>query len=158
MLHQRNGPHDGPGAARRGGGGGGGTRIGFVGKNDDARVRAGARAGIVDLQGATMLPGFIDNHTHLIGGGRHLQGIDLRPCRSKEEFSGTLREYAAAHRGAWITDGDWDHEAWSPVRLPRRDWIDEFTPTPRSSSSGSTATWRWQTRPRSPGRHHGLDT
>ena len=103
-----------------------GTRIGFVGKNDDARVRAGARAGVVDLQGATMLPGFIDDHTHLVGGGRHLQGIDLRPCRSKEEFSRTLREYAAAHSGAWITDGDWDHEAWSPARLPRRDWIDDI--------------------------------
>ena len=105
-----------------------GNRISFVGRSDDARVRAGARAEIIDLEGATMLPGFIDNHTHLIGGGRHLQGIDLRPCRSKEEFIRTLGEYTAAHRGSWITDGDWDHEAWRPAQLPRRDWIDPVTP------------------------------
>jgi len=104
-----------------------GDRISFVGQNDDARVHAGNRAEVVDLRGATMLPGFCDDHTHLIGGGRHLQGIDLRPSRSKEEFSLTIRDYATSHRGAWITDGDWDHEAWSPVVLPRRDWIDDVT-------------------------------
>ena len=29
--------------------------------------------------------------------------------------------------GAWITDGDWDHEQWGG-ELPRRDWIDSVTP------------------------------
>jgi hypothetical protein len=30
--------------------------------------------------------------------------------------------------GRWILNGDWDHQQFSPVELPRKDWFDAVTP------------------------------
>ena len=38
-----------------------------------------------------------------------------------------------AKPGAWITNGDWDHEWWGGA-LPTREWIDAITPTESSTS------------------------
>src|SRR5215475_3506068 len=40
-------------------------RIAWVGSKDDARKLFGENVRIVDLHGATVLPGIIDAHTHL---------------------------------------------------------------------------------------------
>jgi predicted amidohydrolase YtcJ len=104
-----------------------GNRILFVGTTDDARAAAGAGATVVDLGGRCMLPGFIDGHTHFVQGGMHLQGVDLRSCRSGEEFAAALRAYVETHRGSWITGGDWDQESWPTRRLPVRQMVDSFS-------------------------------
>jgi hypothetical protein len=104
-----------------------GNTILFVGSDDDARAAAGKGAAVVDLGGRCMLPGFIDGHTHFVQGGMHLQGVNLRPCRSAEEFAGVLKAYVAGHRGTWITGGDWDQESWPTRRLPSRSMIDLFS-------------------------------
>ena len=104
--------------------------IAYVGSTAEARRVAGGGARVVDLGGRLMLPGFIDAHTHLVQGGFQLQGIDLRGCRSGEEFVQRIASYVQAHPGgAWVTGGDWDHEAWKPRGLPRMEWIDPATPT-----------------------------
>ena len=104
-----------------------GNRILFVGTNEDALAAAGPGARVVDLGGRCMLPGFIDGHTHFVQGGMHLQGVDLRPCRSEEEFARTLASYVASRRGSWVTGGDWDQEAWPARRLPSRMLVDPFS-------------------------------
>jgi predicted amidohydrolase YtcJ len=104
----------------------GGT-IAFVGPSQDARAAAGPSARVVDLGGRLLLPGFIDNHAHVVWGGRQLLGVDLRQCRSAEEFRFTLQEYASRRRGAWITDGSWDQEHWTRRELPQRTLIDDVT-------------------------------
>ena len=45
-----------------------GNKIIAVGSDADVRSAAGANAEVVDLAGRTMLPGFIDAHTHVISG------------------------------------------------------------------------------------------
>jgi hypothetical protein len=104
-----------------------GNRILFAGDTDDALAAAGPGASVVDLGGRCMLPGFIDGHTHFVQGGMHLQGVNLRACRSVEEFAETLGAYVDGHRGAWITGGDWDQEAWPTRRLPARQTVDPFS-------------------------------
>jgi hypothetical protein len=74
-----------------------------------------------------MLPGFIDGHTHFVQGGFHLQGVNLRSCRSAAEFAEALRAHVAAHRGTWVTGGDWDQEGWPTRMLPSRAMVDPFT-------------------------------
>jgi predicted amidohydrolase YtcJ len=104
-----------------------GHRISFVGSSAAARSLAGSSARLVDLEGRLVLPGLIDNHVHFIQGGLHLQGIDLRHCSSSEAFIARTQEYVATHRGKWISGGDWDQERWPVKKLPRKEWLDEFS-------------------------------
>ncbi len=106
-----------------------GDRIYAVGKTADLRALAGTGTKLVDLGGSLVLPGFIDSHTHFLGGGFALKSIQLRDARSREEF--VARVAAKAKElgpGRWIQNGDWDHQLFSPVELPRKDWIDAVTP------------------------------
>jgi hypothetical protein len=101
-----------------------GTRIIFVGTSSGARKFAGEGAEVIDLQGRLMLPGFIDDHVHFVLGGTQVGGLKLRGCTSTAAFVGGVGAYVRSHRGAWVTGGDWDQEAWETKTLPRKEWID----------------------------------
>ncbi|KAH7158094.1 amidohydrolase 3 [Dactylonectria estremocensis] len=47
-----------------------------------------------DLEGQTVLPGFIDGHMHLLLLGQSLQKVVLDECKSFDEIRDTLRSYA----------------------------------------------------------------
>ena len=100
-----------------------------VGQNSELKRMAGPQSEIIDLKGAFVLPGFIDSHTHFLNGGLSLRSVQLRDCQSKEEF---ISRIAAKARelpcGAWILNGDWDQQQFSPPELPTKDWIDAVTP------------------------------
>ncbi|HXB44495.1 MAG TPA: amidohydrolase [Puia sp.] len=82
---------------------------------------------IIDVDGRIIVPGFIDNHTHFLGGGYQLASVNLRNAKSPQEFISTLKEYALKYSDSrWIQGGDWDHEAWGGA-LPTRNWIDSVT-------------------------------
>jgi predicted amidohydrolase YtcJ len=107
----------------------GGERI--LGVGTAAEVRALAKGGVdlVDLDGGLALPGFIDCHTHFLAGGLALKSLDLRPATGRKDFAARIGAKARElGEGAWILNGDWDHERFSPPELPRRDWIDAATP------------------------------
>jgi len=104
-----------------------GKLIAFVGSSAEAERRSGTGARRIDLGGRLVLPGFIDGHTHLLQGGFHLQGIDLRDVKSSSEFTEKIGSYVTSHPGTWVTGGDWDEQAWKKPQLPRRQWIDTVT-------------------------------
>lgn len=100
----------------------------FVGSTSDAMAFEGGSTEIVDLQGRFVVPGFIDNHTHFLGGGLTLASVDLRTAATPNEFSSRMADFAAGlPEGRWIEGGDWDHEMWGG-ELPDRSWIDDSTP------------------------------
>lgn len=105
-----------------------GGRIAYVGEDGDARRRGSPGAKVVDLGGRALLPGFIDNHTHFVSGGHHLLGINLRDCRTVQEFSAAIGLTATRHPGGWVTGGNWDHEIWPGKGLPHRELIDDVSP------------------------------
>lgn len=106
-----------------------GDRIVAVGSTDAIRAQGGAETRVVELKSRLVTPGFSDAHTHFIGGGFGLLGIDLRYAGSKEEFVRRIAEYAKRlPPGRWISGGEWDHERWPGAPLPRREWIDSVTP------------------------------
>lgn len=55
-----------------------GDRITFAGPEKQARKAAGKDAAIRDLNGATLLPGFIDAHSHFTLATMMAGGLDLR--------------------------------------------------------------------------------
>ena len=103
-----------------------GNRIAAVGSSADIRKWAGPETQVVDLAGKLVVPGFNDAHVHFYSGGAQLAGVQLRDAASEAEFRERIRRFAARlPAGRWILGGDWDHENWTPSRLPTRQLIDE---------------------------------
>ena len=75
--------------------------------------------------GRRVVPGMIDCHTHMSMGGLDLLALDLRHTTDPAEFARMVAAYAAKQpAGVWLTDGAWDHEQWTPPRLPTKELLD----------------------------------
>jgi len=105
------------------------NRIVSLGKSSEIKKLIGSQTRVIDLKGRFVLPGFIDTHTHFLNGGLALRSVQLRTCRSREEFTRRIEaKTKELEPGSWILNGDWDHEQFSPPVLPSKKWIDEVTP------------------------------
>jgi predicted amidohydrolase YtcJ len=103
-------------------------RVIMVGTDDEVMQFKGPNTRQVALDGRLVVPGFSDAHTHFMNSGFALGSVDLRPARTPQEFTRLLAEHARSlPAGRWITEGNWDHEAWPGAPLPRRQWIDSVT-------------------------------
>jgi predicted amidohydrolase YtcJ len=74
-----------------------GNRIVFAGDTEEARSYKGPNTRLIDGGGATLMPGFIDSHFHMMYGALNLDGMQLEPATSYEELSEIVLSYAAAH-------------------------------------------------------------
>jgi hypothetical protein len=73
----------------------------------------------LDVQGRTLLPGFIDAHGHVIELGRYALQLDLVGTSSLGELQQRLRAYAAAHpNDKWILGAGWNQELWPDKKFP----------------------------------------
>lgn len=72
---------------------------------------------IVDLPGATILPGFIDAHVHLAGTGMSAGTPALRSARSARELMDAAASLAAAGSRTTMAHG-WDESRWPDPALP----------------------------------------
>jgi predicted amidohydrolase YtcJ len=105
-----------------------GDRIAAVGSSAEIRKMTGAGAKVIDAHGQMLVPGFNDAHVHIISAGRGLSMVKLRDASTPAEFIARIKAYAkTVPKGAWITDGDWDHTLWGG-ELPTRQWIDSVSP------------------------------
>ena len=102
-----------------------GGRIVALGAN---AVKAASRPGtrIIDLRGAFVCPGLIDNHTHFMIGSATLSQPDLLAATSRADFAARLGQAARARPGKWILGGSWDEQRLGGA-LPTRAWIDDAT-------------------------------
>ncbi|MBI2403426.1 MAG: amidohydrolase [Gemmatimonadetes bacterium] len=101
-------------------------RVMAVGQDAEIERLAGRQTRRVALAGRRVVPGFMDSHTHFLGGGFELAGVQLRDAGTPRDFTRRIGEYARRHAGQWVLGGTWDHELWGGA-LPRRDWIDSLT-------------------------------
>lgn len=104
------------------------NRIAAVGSNEEIRKWVGPATRVLDLGGKLVLPGFNDAHVHFFSGGESLTSVQLRNAKSEAEFRDRIAAFTAKQPpGRWITGGNWDHENWTPARLPTRQLIDPVT-------------------------------
>jgi len=94
-------------------------RVAFVGSARGALALRGPQTRVLDLGGATVIPGLADAHVHLLGLGMALRTVDLTGTRSLDEvvarIAARARELPA---GTWITGRGWDQNDWPDTRLP----------------------------------------
>ncbi|HEY1434541.1 MAG TPA: amidohydrolase [Thermoanaerobaculia bacterium] len=105
-----------------------GDRIVAVGSDREIGALKGPKTVVLDGQGRRVVPGFIDCHTHMSGGGFDLLAVDLRAAKGPADFTRLLAGYAKGRpAGEWLTDGVWDHMPWTPPELPTRAMLDPAT-------------------------------
>ena len=106
-----------------------GDRIVFVGSNAAANKYEGAKTRIVDLHGATMVPGMTDAHYHFIGVGQREMNLNLEGITNLEDFLAKVKARVdQAKPGEWVTGRGWIETFWKPPVFPTRWDLDKISP------------------------------
>lgn len=99
-----------------------------IGSNDEIRALADSETKIIDADGKTVTPGFIDGHTHLTSGTDMVVGVDLSYIPDKKAWLERIKEAdARLPKGAWLTGGGWDYTL-SEGKLPSKEDLDAVVP------------------------------
>jgi predicted amidohydrolase YtcJ len=89
-------------------------RVIWVGSNAEASKLFPGNIRRLDLRGATVLPGIIDAHTHLIELGKSLLRLNLKDVAGEQEAVERVKKQAAsAKAGEWILGWGWDEGKWA---------------------------------------------
>jgi len=103
-------------------------RLVAVGSRDEVLAKA-AGAAVHDARGATVVPGLIDAHAHLMGLGYALMRADLVGARSTAEVIARLKSFAAElPEGAWLLGRGWDQNLWPGKSFPTAADLDAAFP------------------------------
>ncbi len=101
-------------------------RILWVGREADLGVGSWS---VTDLEGATVLPGLRDGHTHFLSHAMLQRRVNLRDVRSESEAAAAVMAYAERHPGSgWIQGHGWNENGWEPRALPSRLSLDAVCP------------------------------
>jgi predicted amidohydrolase YtcJ len=102
-----------------------GDRLLAVGSNDDVLNLVSPGTKKIDLGGRTVVPGFIDAHTHpAYSGNRHLKQVDC-DLRSLAQIQAALRDRAAGTPpGSWVIGFKYDDTKTDEGRRLTRDDLD----------------------------------
>ena len=122
-----------------------GDRIVFVGSNSAAKKFEGPNTRIIDLHGATTVPGMTDAHQHLEGVGFREMTLNLEGITNLQDFLSKVKARVdQARPGEWVTGRGWIETFWTPPIFPTRWDLDKVAPNNpvilgRSDGHGSVA-------------------
>ena len=103
---------------------------------DDAEIRRliGSETVVIELNGRTLLPGFIEGHGHFLGLGEALMTLDLQGTRTFSALVDQVREAVAeAQPGEWIIGRGWHQESWRAEDLPTFQGVPAHQPLSAAS-------------------------
>ena len=109
-------------------------KIAFVGPEADARAAAGKDAQVRDLKGATLLPGFVDAHSHFAIGLQTAGGLDLADPATGDTASvakllAAVKRYGAkVPKGGWVVVWRYDDAGLAERRHITRAELDSILP------------------------------
>ncbi len=105
-----------------------GGKILFVGSSEEAKRYVGSSTRVMDVAGATVLPGLIDSHTHVAGLGQQEVQINLTGVATEEEAVQRVVDGAKdVPKGQWILARGWDDSDWAS-HYPTWDLLSEKFP------------------------------
>jgi predicted amidohydrolase YtcJ len=106
-----------------------GERIVFTGSDADVQKYTGPNTRVLDLKGATVLPGLTDSHYHFMGVGARELSFNLEGTKSLGDLLAKVKErVASAKAGEWIVGRGWIETFWNPPAFPTRADLDQVSP------------------------------
>lgn len=106
-----------------------GDRIIFAGSNAEVKKYQGAQTRVIDLHGATVLPGMTDAHHHLEGVGFREMTLNLEGITNLQDFLAKVKARVdQAKPGEWVTGRGWIETFWTPPVFPTRWDLDKVSP------------------------------
>ena len=105
-----------------------GGKIVYVGSDKGALALRGKRTRVIDLDGATVIPGLVDSHTHFIELGAKLESVDLTHVSTEAQAVALVIERArSVPKGEWIFGAGWDEGVWAN-RYPDKQQLSAAVP------------------------------
>lgn len=105
-----------------------GREILAVGSVADVARWRGDSTEVLDLAGATVVPGLVDSHTHVFQLGLSLSRVPLYDVNSEAEAVARIAEHArSVPPGQWIVGQGWDEGEWAD-RYPDKRLLTEAVP------------------------------
>ena len=100
----------------------------FLGSTESVQKYIGPNSKVINLQGATVLPGLVDSHVHIAELGEILQRANLSNVESPQAAIELLEGYAKdLPAGEWLIGQGWDEGAWAD-NYPNRLMLDKAFP------------------------------
>jgi len=94
-------------------------KIVYVGNDEGAAAYIAQPTHVLDLEGKTVIPGFVEGHAHLMGLGQFKRNLDLTQVKSYEELVEKIAEaVASTPKGQWIIGRGWHQSKWTPQASP----------------------------------------
>ncbi|MGN7386306.1 amidohydrolase [Sporosarcina sp. SAFN-015] len=85
----------------------------------------------IDLNGAVLYPGFIDNHMHIIGHGQKLLSLDLSKAKSADDMMDMLMNaYPDLKADEWFIGEGWNENNFADKKIFTRHELDKVTDSP----------------------------
>ena len=84
---------------------------------------------LIDLNGDTLLPAFLDCHSHVTQMTQVLQFISLSGATSFEEIKNRLKEKQVKNESQWIVGFGYDHNILKEEKHPDKTLLDEVSKT-----------------------------
>ena len=102
-----------------------------IGSNEEILTLRREEDMVVDLDGKTVIPGFIDSHMHVLGLAEYVQNVQLSDCRSIGDMLAAIaafREENSIPAGKWILGRGWNQDYFDTPRFPTREDLDQVCP------------------------------
>ncbi len=104
-------------------------RIVFAGSNAEVKKYQGEQTRVIDLRGATVVPGMTDAHHHLEGVGFREMTLNLEGITNLQDFLAKVKaKVDQAKPGEWVTGRGWIETFWTPPVFPTRWDLDKVAP------------------------------
>ena len=105
-----------------------GGEILFVGSNEEALKFQNSDSQVIDIKGATVVPGLVDSHTHFIELGAKLSQVNLTDVATEQEAVALVAAKAKTiTKGEWIFGAGWDEGDWAN-RYPNKNLLTQVVP------------------------------
>ena len=112
-----------------------GYEIMAVGSDAEIDAMIGPDTEVIELDGRTVIPGFIEGHAHFLMLGWTRQNLDLSRAQTWDEIVGMVAGAAEeAPDGAWISGFGWHQDKWLALPetaiegVPRNDSLNAAAP------------------------------
>lgn len=100
-----------------------------VGTNKQIQLYTGRNTERINLNGRTVVPGFIDTHVHGAALGRGLHQLNMRNVKSIKEIKQKVKQWARRiSDGEWVIGYGWDQDRLAEHRYPSRFELDQAAP------------------------------